>query len=58
MELVTTTQSSWPGLTRPPIAAASATAKESLRRADARLMVGRLEGGHDDQEEISCVTIP
>ena len=40
-------QSSWPGLTRPPSALASASASIFLRRADARLLDGRLKGGHD-----------
>jgi len=39
--------SSWPGLTRPPIAPASAGADESFSLADARWMDGRLKGGHD-----------
>src|ERR1051326_3758149 len=43
--------SSWPGLTRPPIALASASAKDSLRRADARRIGGRLKAGHDDWGE-------
>src|ERR1041385_1135798 len=41
-------RSSWPGLTRPPIALASASAKDSLRRADARRMGGRIKSGHDE----------
>src|SRR5579871_4657873 len=37
-----------PGLTRRPIARASASAAEPLRRVDTRRMVGRLGGGHDE----------
>ena len=40
-------QPSWPGLTRPPIAPASAGEKRLCPRADARRMDGRLKGGHD-----------
>jgi hypothetical protein len=40
--------SSWPGLTRPSIALASASTKEFSRRVDTHRMDGRLEGGHDE----------
>ena len=40
--------SSWPGLTRPPSATASAVVKDIYSRADARSLGGRLKGGHDE----------
>jgi hypothetical protein len=47
--------SSWPGLTRPPNATASAVAKDSFSRADARLLGGRLKGGHDEFFEVELL---
>ena len=40
--------SSWPGLTRPSSALASASANDVLGRVDTRLLDGRLKGGHDE----------
>ena len=42
------TSSSWPGSTRPPIALASASAKESFRRVDTRRMGGRIKSAPDE----------
>ena len=44
----TSLHSSWPGLTRPSSALASASANDVLGRVDTRLLDGRLKGGHDE----------